>query len=136
CGATGIITDEPEPEECCECDGTGKLGESNPLLEEYVDCLHFILSIGLELQIPDEWDIENISSIIGLSSIINLNNGILGNFNGIFQNVFADMGISEWFEVMENFLGMGQLLGFTWEQIEQAYLDKNKINHERQDGGY
>src|SRR5699024_7096575 len=90
CGATGIITDEPEPEECCECDGTGKLGESNPLLEEYVDCLHFILSIGLELQIPDEWDIENISSIIGLSSIINLNNGILGNFNGIFQNVFAD----------------------------------------------
>ncbi|WP_010652024.1 dUTP diphosphatase, partial [Oceanobacillus massiliensis] len=94
------------------------------------DCLHFILSIGLELQIPDEWDIENVSSII------NLNNGVLGNFNNIFQNVFNDMDIHEWFEAMENFLGMGQTLGFTEEQIEQAYLDKNKINHERQANNY
>ena len=27
-------------------------------------------------------------------------------------------------------------LGFTWEQIEQAYFEKNKINHERQENGY
>ena len=35
---------------------TGSLG--NPLLEEYVDCLHFILSIGLELVIDPtlNWD--------------------------------------------------------------------------------
>lgn len=29
-----------------------------------------------------------------------------------------------------------QRLGFTWEQIEQGYLNKNKINHQRQSEGY
>src|SRR5690625_840666 len=37
-------------EECIECGGTGIDTNENPLLEEYVDCLHFILTIGLELK--------------------------------------------------------------------------------------
>lgn len=27
-------------------------------------------------------------------------------------------------------------VGFTWEEIKQAYYDKNKVNHERQNNGY
>ncbi|MEV2699175.1 dUTP diphosphatase [Paenibacillus larvae] len=27
-------------------------------------------------------------------------------------------------------------LGFRWEQKEQAYYNKNKVNHERQSTGY
>src|SRR5699024_1522496 len=76
CGATGIITDELEPEECCECDGTGKLGESNPLLEEYVDSLHFILSIGLELDYQDV-----------VPYAMNTSKDVVTEFNLLFANV-------------------------------------------------
>src|SRR5690606_25251306 len=66
-------------DKCSDCDGKGDFGETNPLLEEYVDCLHFILSIGLELgmdEIADELDLKKfdfltsntiLSCFIGLS---------------------------------------------------------------------
>jgi dimeric dUTPase (all-alpha-NTP-PPase superfamily) len=34
------------------------------------------------------------------------------------------------------FFGLGEMLGFTWDEIEQAYFAKNKINHVRQETGY
>lgn len=43
---------------CEDCDGTGKIGELNPLLEEYVDCLHFILSVGIDLQVPHDYTVH------------------------------------------------------------------------------
>src|SRR5699024_12342750 len=39
-------------------------------------------------------------------------------------------------EGLELFLKLGEMLGFTWEQIEESYFAKNKINHERQANGY
>src|SRR5690625_3567895 len=41
-------------DKCENCSGTGFVGSRNTLLEEYVDCLHFILSIGIELGIEYE----------------------------------------------------------------------------------
>ncbi|WP_338088272.1 dUTP diphosphatase [Lysinibacillus composti] len=38
--------------------------------------------------------------------------------------------------VFKEFTVLGEQLGFTWEQVENAYLEKNKINHERQLSGY
>lgn len=123
---------EVSQEPCEYCEGTGKKG--NPLLEEYVDCLHFILSIGLELEVelkevePGHFPtiVESFSDLFG--DIVRLNES-------------KNDGI--WIEVMEVyaglfdlFIGLGRQLGFTTEQIEQAYLDKNKINHERQANGY
>jgi dimeric dUTPase (all-alpha-NTP-PPase superfamily) len=34
------------------------------------------------------------------------------------------------------YLNLGKMLGFNWDQIEQAYMRKNEINHKRQDNGY
>ena len=34
------------------------------------------------------------------------------------------------------YLHLGKLLGFSWEEIEQGYIRKNEINHQRQDNGY
>lgn len=39
-------------------------------------------------------------------------------------------------EGLELFIGLGEMLGFTWEQVEDAYYAKNKVNHERQNAGY
>jgi dimeric dUTPase (all-alpha-NTP-PPase superfamily) len=109
--------------------------EYNPLLEEYVDCLHFILSIGLELGITE---IHNLSSDKGSdllfmfmevneSSIILIQYAIDGN-DAYSSIAYIDM--------FEKFLGLGEMLGFTWEQIEKAYIEKNKVNHQRQQEGY
>lgn len=37
---------------------------------------------------------------------------------------------------LELYIGLGEMLGFTWDQIEEAYYAKNKVNHERQNTGY
>src|SRR5690606_3790379 len=53
CGGIGkFYFSDTDIEPCGYCDGTG-IQEKNPLLEEYVDCLHFILSIGLECKFDD-----------------------------------------------------------------------------------
>ena len=114
--------------QCCSEGDMKPMKHCNPLLEEYVDCLHFILSIGLELgiqqvllrDIPETKDITyqflNLYGAIERLSECNRNHTY-----------------SEMFSV---FIILGKQLGFNWEQIEQAYLEKNKINHERQANGY
>lgn len=41
-----------------------------------------------------------------------------------------------YFETISLFKGLVHLLNFTEDQLEQAYYDKNKTNHERQATGY
>lgn len=98
----------------------------NPLLEEFVDGLHFLLELGLELHAVDSWqpshekDIaEQFRTLYYLVSLINPYN----------RN-------DEYEYVVSYFLGLGEMLGFTWEEIESAYFVKNKINHQRQESGY
>jgi dimeric dUTPase (all-alpha-NTP-PPase superfamily) len=105
-------------------------------LEELVDCLHFILSIGLDLNFETE-------PFFGKYTSPNLTR----QFNFVFQDVselsesiledFPEEDIAEdFYELVCGFIGLADMLGFTWEQIKQSYLEKNKINHERQESGY
>ncbi|WP_078428783.1 dUTP diphosphatase [Alkalihalobacterium alkalinitrilicum] len=101
----------------------------NPVLEEYVDCFHFVLSIGNDI----------ISNIKGYTLDLNprKSKDIVQQFNSLFHSVYWMDGELEDYEMLlDEFLGLGEMLGFTWEQIEQAYLNKNKVNHERQENGY
>ncbi len=110
---------------------------ANPLLEEYIDCLHFILSIGLEL------GYQNVDPYA-----VNTSKDIVTEFNLLFANVSSIWlssttvtGIKhhikeDYRKALSIFLALGELLGFTWERIEQAYLKKNKVNHKRQENGY
>ena len=120
----------------CFCNGYGySLEKINPLLEEYVDCLHFILSIGLELNYGP--------FVIGKYKGPN----VTRQFNFVYQDASKlDIAISEdwtkeeifdqYDELVRGFNGLGEMLGFTWEQIEQAYFEKNAENHRRQEVGY
>ena len=122
---------------CPDCKSSGDVyKEYNPLLEEYVDCLHFILSIGLDLKLGGLY-------VIGTYK----GPSIIRQFNFVYQDISKlDVAINEdweedeifeqYDELVRGFLGLGEMLGFTWQQIEQAYLEKNKINHERQANGY
>lgn len=115
----------------CKCEGY-VYKEYNPLLEEYVDCLHFILSIGLEKDFVKLG--YNESAVEGMKR-----KDITSQFNYLFDKVGDFSSIpnhNNYMYIVSLFIGLGEMLGFTWEQIEQAYLNKNNINHQRQESGY
>lgn len=121
---------------CGVCEGDYFLGKSNPMLIEYVDCLHFILSIGNELGyqnvIPNDY--------------LHRADNTTKQFNYVFYTIMSidERIVCNDYEDMEECYGyllggfeeLGKQLGFTWQEIKQFYYDKNKINHERQANGY
>jgi len=106
----------------------------NPLLEEYVDCLHFILSIGNDLNINEhqEFCATATKDVITLFAKINR---YVAELWWECHDDGTDKPI-KWLFALSNFIRLGEQLGFTWEQIEQAYFKKNKVNHQRQTDGY
>lgn len=124
----------------------------NPLLEEFADSLHFFLSIAIqkgwenalyihEEQLdPDEWN-GNLTGYY-LEMTYFLNTAYIRKYSeeqekysqvtfGLSANQF-DFRMA-WI----CFLNIGiNGFGLTLKQIEQAYFDKNKVNHERQESGY
>ncbi|MET1166853.1 dUTP diphosphatase [Bacillus velezensis] len=104
----------------------------NPLLEEYVDCLHFLLSIGNKIGVKEVVPFK----------LISLTNDITGHFNSIFkligqwEIVFLYLDQNPYHIVVREFMNLGEKFGFTPDQIEAAYMDKNAVNHQRQQEGY
>jgi len=127
-GQTGL-----EYSKCEDCNGTGTLGYKNPLLEEYVDCLHFILSIGNEFGYKAEylyvWDEELEGETVDVFiELMYWVSQISSNDKFKRRAAFRT--------VCYIFFNLGERLGFTWDQVEQAYLEKNAVNHQRQESGY
>lgn len=98
------------------------------ILEEYVDCLHFILSLGLE---------KNFSNI--KLNFKNYPSELTEKFNNIYIDI-NDFVVcpseDNYLTLFQDFLCLGTDLGFNLNEIEKAYLKKNNINHIRQDNGY
>ncbi|KMJ56989.1 dUTPase [Bacillus sp. LL01] len=103
--------------------------ERSVILEEYVDGVHFILSLGLTFEYGGEVS-------IGLAEP---SESLTGQFNSVYNlvSVFRNDVSEENFSVLfESYIALGEMLGFSWEEVEQAYFAKNKVNHERQKQGY
>jgi dimeric dUTPase (all-alpha-NTP-PPase superfamily) len=100
----------------------------NIILEEYVDCLHFILTIGLEKDFADvEVDLKRVEYPITdqfLNIFIDVNDFIICSSKDQYVTLFED------------FLNLGLSLQFSLEDIEEGYIRKNRINHDRQAVGY
>lgn len=101
----------------------------NPLLEELVDVLHFILSLGNEVKYDGQF----------LPPYADFIPETTDAFADVFyyttklRNNFVD----DVFELLlESYFKLVYSLRFDWNQIETAYYQKNKINHERQDNSY
>ncbi len=108
--------------------------KKNPLLEEYVDCLHFILSIGLEIGFTDYEAIED-QTILECSTA-ELFLVVFGNITTISEIDETNKYYFAYSILFMTFNQLGQSLGFAWEEIEQAYISKNEVNHERQANNY
>ena len=97
-------------------------------LKEYVDCLHFLLSIGLESEIGTFTGDELMPIKMGTIEI---------QFITLFKVTVTFLeDINYYPDMWELFLGLGEMLGFSWKEIEEAYMRKNEVNHKRQDHGY
>lgn len=124
-----------------------KLIWTNPILEEFADGVHFCLQIAIlqgwedalyifEDQLDsDEFDGNLSEWYLEMTYFINKS----------YMEKYEEIDIVAGFQKNEYFFRLAWILflnigingfGFTPEQIEQAYYEKNEINHERQANGY
>lgn len=93
------------------------------VLEEYVRCLHFILSIGIDYEFDDI-------------------NPTLTKFNYNITEQFLDLYIDindfvicpsqdHYITLVEDFLSLGKNLGFSGLEVENLYIHKNEFIHEK-----
>ncbi|MFE8697949.1 dUTP diphosphatase [Cytobacillus sp. FJAT-53684] len=125
---TNIYTSKKES--CGFCRGTGFEEQKNPLLEEYVDGFHFVLEIGLELNFTElhligtiampSYEIHELFTDIYGTSLL-----VKDTRNKVHYSI-----------LVEEYLVLGEMFGFTREEIETAYYVKNAVNHARQENGY
>ena len=110
----------------------------NPLLEEYVDVLHFLLSIGNELEYdyvpkPDFFPTDLVTLFLQVNAEIS---DIYYLLSVVKSERDHDTLLNTYQCLFDLFLMIGQRLGFTEEEAMDAYLAKNKIDHVRQDNSY
>lgn len=141
--------------ECFYCDGGCSNNDEHPrnlVLEEFVDAVHFFVSIAsqkgwedvlwvYEEQLdPDEFDGDLTGWFLEMDYFLSMS--YIRKFTdeeeakckdrlGYLNNEYCFR--SAWILFLN--IGMNGF-GFTWEQIEDAYFEKNKVNHERQNAGY
>ncbi|MBB6445227.1 dUTP diphosphatase [Bacillus benzoevorans] len=110
--------------------------EQSVLLEEYVDSLHFFLSIAN----AHEYDVDLLfDTYQRMFEQEKETVTLVPAFKDVMDRILLMEKKKDPYHYVEAFsayLNIGKLLGFTWEQIEDAYIKKNEINHQRQDKGY
>jgi dimeric dUTPase (all-alpha-NTP-PPase superfamily) len=95
-------------------------------LEEFVDIFHFVLEIGLDLN-------KQYSAI----KATEMENTIEEQFIRVYNAVLCVHSSAMFYrDLLTDYLVLGKMLGFTWEEVEEAYFAKNQINHKRQEEGY
>ncbi|MBY0597715.1 dUTP diphosphatase [Bacillus bingmayongensis] len=101
--------------------------DKNPLLEEYVDGLHFAISLCIDLEVK-----------MTFPASIKCD-GATEQFFELYSlavELKKDPSEDKADYLLAHYLGLGELLGFILKEIEQAYIEKNEVNHQRQDNGY
>ena len=100
-------------------------------LEETVDVLHFILSLGNDLNISSSTVEEQPARVYKdlTEQFIAL------SYTAVCIAIYNDKKMY-FLETIKMFKGLVHLLGFTNEQLEQAYYQKNRLNYQRQETNY
>lgn len=105
--------------------------ERSQILEEYVDGIHFILSLGLLLEFE--------SFSFGETLSVEKEIGLVEQFLTIYQCISqlqVDRSKQSFETLAREYVLLGLMLGFSDRDIEMAYIEKNEINHARQEQGY
>ncbi|WP_416144441.1 dUTP diphosphatase [Planococcus koreensis] len=103
--------------------------ERNIILEEYVDSIHFLLSLGIEknLNMLEEWPER-----VGENDLTEL---FIGTQREILD-FLEDYSMTNYQDLWSWYGAIAEELGFSYEDIFDAYLAKNQTNYDRQNNGY
>ncbi|MCP2035140.1 dimeric dUTPase (all-alpha-NTP-PPase superfamily) [Planomicrobium sp. HSC-17F08] len=103
--------------------------EKEVILEEYVDSIHFLLSLGIE---KDLNSLENWPEPVAIDDLTEL---FLGTQAGIHK--FAeDYSMGNYQDIWSWYGAIATSLGFTYDEVLEAYIAKNQKNYDRQNEGY
>jgi dimeric dUTPase (all-alpha-NTP-PPase superfamily) len=99
------------------------------LKEEYVDGIHWLLEYGLDngYRVTEDY------------SIINDNSDVVEQFLHVFylsSQLWVKGGEQRYHNLFAGYLGLGQLMGYSSDEIEKAYFEKCEKNFKRQETGY
>jgi dimeric dUTPase (all-alpha-NTP-PPase superfamily) len=100
------------------------------ILEEFVDGVHFILSLGIECGFDtDQMDL-NVGEATG-----NVTEQFLVVYDRI-SNFQKSKDFHDYIKLFESYLQLASLLGFNYVEMERAYFQKNEVNYQRQQNNY
>lgn len=116
-------------EKCIECEGTGVDKSKNPLLEEYIDTIHFVITLAMEYdynshEYEKTKDVDLTTRTLDIAYLVS---------SLRFMDKSRHTNISL---IFNNLIDLGYQFGFTEERVIAAYHNKNEINHARQENGY
>ena len=100
------------------------------ILEEFVDGVHFILSIGIECGFED---------ISAIDSAISDESNTSSQFLEVYESVqkFRRSRMrDDYIHLFASYMKLAGQLGLSESQIQQAYIQKNEVNYDRQRKGY
>lgn len=104
--------------------------EKSVVLEEFVDGIHFILSLGLECGFQNlDYKLELEPSTVSITE----------QFLLIYEKVneFKDSKKDCDYQILlQCYLQLGTLLEISYEEMEKAYFAKNEVNYQRQQNNY
>lgn len=109
------------------------------VLEEYVDAIHFLVGLGIEL---DYNDLTDDILKISMKADADLSKSFV-SINYLAAHLLGSWDAADYFEARNawkntfgTLLAFGRRFGITDSDIERAYKEKHKINNIRQDRGY
>ena len=102
--------------------------EKSVVLEEFVDSIHFMLSLGYMREFTlEEWPVVSQKADL-TQCFINANQAVL--------TFLHEQTESNYKAIWQQYSIIAYNLGFTVEEIIEAYKAKNEKNYERQRNGY
>ncbi|PLS02584.1 dUTP diphosphatase [Neobacillus cucumis] len=100
------------------------------VLEEFVDGIHFILSLGIECGFDQE--------TLNLNTVQSSRN-VTEQFLAIYESIShfqKSKALENYLKLFESYLMLSILLGFAEDEIVKAYFEKNEVNYQRQQNNY
>lgn len=100
------------------------------ILEEFVDGIHFMVSLGLDCGFEETEEIK--SEGRGAETMSE-------QFLQVFECVHTfrrERSFAAYQKMFQSYLFLASLLGFEDGDIKKAYISKNEVNYKRQQDGY
>ena len=103
--------------------------DAQVIIEEYVDSIHFLLSLGIEKEFDslEFWPVGKVSG--SLTELFLRTTAVINDF-------LNKLTLESYESVWIHYGAIANKLGFTNEEIISAYIGKNEENYNRQIKGY